>query len=90
VSNPNPYQARLAKALRNKPGDLESTKRRTFGVLCLAYDEIATAEDTDQRRKAMLAYTQIASVYVKLYEISELEPILQAVEAAMQSGKDRP
>jgi hypothetical protein len=90
VANRNPYKARLAKALRNVPGDLDAVKRRTFGVLCLAYDEIATAEDTDQRRKAMLAYTQIASVYVKLYEISELEPILQAVEAAMQSGKDRP
>jgi hypothetical protein len=90
VANRNPYKARLAKALRNVPGDLDAVKRRTFGVLCLAYDEIATAEDTDQRRKAMLAYTQIASVYVKLYEISELEPLLQAVEAAMQSGKDRP
>jgi hypothetical protein len=90
VANRNPYQARLAKALRQKPGDLERTKRRTWGILCLSYDEVAAAEDVDQRRKAMLAYTQIASVYVKLYEISELEPRLQALEAAMQSGKDRP
>jgi hypothetical protein len=90
VANRNPYQARLAKALRQKPGDLESTKRRTWGVLCLAYDEVATAADADQRRKAMLAYTQIASVYVKLYEISELEPRLAALESAMQADKDRP
>jgi hypothetical protein len=89
VANRNPYKARLSKALRNAPGDLEATRRRTWGILCLAYDEVATAEDADQRRKAMLAYTQIASVYVKLYEISELEPRLAALEAAMQSGKDR-
>jgi hypothetical protein len=89
VANRNPYKARLAKALRNMPGDLDSTKRRTWGILCLAYDEVATAEDADQRRKAMLAYTQIASVYVKLYEISELEPRLAALEAAMQTEKDR-
>jgi hypothetical protein len=89
VSNPNPYQARLAKALRHKPGDLESTKRRTWGVLCLAYDEVAAAADGDQRRKAMLAFTQIAGVYVKLYEIAELEPRLAALESAMQADKDR-
>jgi hypothetical protein len=86
VANRNPYKARLAKALRNVPGDLVAVKRRTFGVLCLAYDEIATAEDTDQRRKAMLAYAQLAGVYLKLYEVAELEPRLQALEAAMQGG----
>jgi hypothetical protein len=90
VANRNPYQARLAKALRQKPGDLEATKRRTWGMLCLAYDEVGTAADADQRRKAMLAYAQIASVYLKLYEVAELEPRLQALEAAMQLGKDRP
>jgi hypothetical protein len=89
VANRNPYKASLAKALRNMPGDLESTKRRTWGVLCLAYDEVATAEDADQRRKAMLAYAQLAGVYLKLYEVAELEPRLQALEAAMQADKDR-
>jgi hypothetical protein len=90
VANRNPYKARLAKALRNKPGDLESTMRWTWGVLCLAYDEVGTAEDTEQRRKAMLAYAQLAGVYLKLYEVAELEPRLQALEAAMQRGQDRP
>jgi hypothetical protein len=89
MANRNPYQARLAKALRNKPGDLETTKRRTWGILCLAYDEVAVAENADQRRKAMLAYAQLAGIYVKLYEVAELEPRLQALEAALQAGKDR-
>jgi hypothetical protein len=88
VANRNPYKARLAKALRHMPGDLESTKRRTWGILCLAYDEVATAGDTEQRRKAMLAYAQLAGVYLKLYEVAELEPRLQALEAAMQAGKE--
>jgi uncharacterized small protein (DUF1192 family) len=82
MANRNPYQARLAKALRQKPGNLDATKRRTWGVLCLAYDEVATAADADQRRKAMLAYAQLASVYLKLYEVAELEPRIQALEAA--------
>jgi hypothetical protein len=90
VANRNPYKARLAKALRNMPGDLDAVKRRTFGVLCLAYDEVGTAEDAEQRRKAMLAYAQVAGVYIKLYEIAELEPRLQALEHAMQAEKDRP
>jgi uncharacterized small protein (DUF1192 family) len=72
------------------PGDLESTKRRTWGILCLAYDEVAMAEDAEQRRKGMLAYAQLAGVYLKLYEVAELEPRIQALEAAMQSGKDLP
>ena len=90
MSNPNPYHARLAKALQHKPGDLDATKRRMWGVLCLAYDEVGTAEDGEQRRKAMLAYAQLAGVYLKRYEMAELEPRLQALEAAMQAGKDRP
>jgi hypothetical protein len=89
VANRNPYKARLAKALRNAPGDLDAVKRRTFGVLCLAYEEIATSGDADQRRKAMLAYAQVAGVYIKLYEIAELEPRLAALESAMQADKDR-
>jgi hypothetical protein len=89
VANLNPYKARLDKALRNAPGDLDAVKHRTWGVLCLAYDEVATAEDGDQRRKAMLAYAQLAGIYLKLYEVAELEPRLQALEAAVQAEKDR-
>jgi hypothetical protein len=89
MANRNPYKARLAKALRNAPGDLDAVKHRTWGVLCLAYDEIGTAENGDQRRKAMLAYAQIAGVYLKLYEVAELEPRLRALEASMPHEQDR-
>jgi hypothetical protein len=89
VASPNPYKARPVKALRNAPGDLEAVKRRTFGVLCPACDEIGTSDDADQRRKAILAYAQVAGVYIKRCEIAELEPRLQALEAAMQADKER-
>jgi hypothetical protein len=83
VANPNPYRARLTKALRRKPGDLDDTRRRCWGVLCLAYDEVAAAEDADTRRKAALAFAQLVGSYTKLYELAELEPRLTAIEAAL-------
>jgi hypothetical protein len=87
MANPNPYKARLARALRRKPGDLDATKRRTWALLCLAYDEVGTAESTDQRRKAMLAFSQLAGVYLKLFD-AELLPRLEALEAAMLPGRN--
>jgi hypothetical protein len=87
MANPNPYKARLAKALHMKPGDLDATKRRTWGLLCLAYDEVGTAENAEQRRKAMLAYAQLAGAYLKLYEIGEIEPRLRAIERALEQSR---
>ena len=48
----------------------------------------ALGGDANQRRKAMLAYVQLAGIYVKLYEVAELEPRLQALEAAIQAEKE--
>jgi hypothetical protein len=82
VANRNPYQARWAKALRQKPGDVEATTRRTWGMLCLPYDGVGAAGDAEQRRKAMRPYGQLAGIDVTRYEVAELEPRLQAFEAA--------
>jgi hypothetical protein len=80
MANLNPYQARLERARRRKPGDLEETRRRVWGMLCLAYDDVGEALDPEQRRKGMLAFAQLATVYVKTYESSEIEPRLKALE----------
>jgi hypothetical protein len=80
MSNANPYQARLAKALRHKPDDLDATRRRCWGILCLAYDEVGVAEDAEARRNAILAYAQVAGAYVKLWEAGEYEARLSALE----------
>jgi len=86
VSNPNPYKARLSKALRRKPGAIDDILRRTWGVLCLAYDEIALAEDGESRRKRMLAFGQLASAYSKLYELHVVEVELAQLEETMSQG----
>jgi hypothetical protein len=86
VSNPNPYKARLSKALRHKPGNIDGIMRRTWAVLCLAYDEIAQAPDGEARRKSMLTYAQLVSVYAKLYELHEIEAELTRLEDAVSNG----
>jgi hypothetical protein len=89
MANPNPYQARSAKALQDKPGDLQETRQRIWGVLCVAYDDVGMAEDPDDRRRAMLAFVQVAGVYSRLYEAAEILPRLEALEAAVKQGGTR-
>jgi hypothetical protein len=89
VSNPNPWQARLALALKDKPGDLAQAQQRTWAVLCLTYERLGLVEDAEEQRKWVLAYVQIASAYAKLYEASELEARLAALEAAVKQGGTR-
>jgi len=82
VANPNPWKARLARYQRRPPGDIDTLRRQTWAALMLAFEGCAAA-DADQRRKALLAYSQLASSYLKLYEVAELEPRLQALERAL-------
>jgi hypothetical protein len=90
VSNSNPWQARLARALKRKPGDIDAIRRRTWAALCLAFDEIADAADADQRRKALLCYSQLAGTYVKLWELAELEGRVRALEASAGQRRTHP
>jgi hypothetical protein len=88
MANPNPWKARLARYQRTPPGDIETLRRQTWAALMLAFEGCAT-EDADQRRKALLAYGQLAASYLKLYEVAELEPRLQALEQAMRTEQTR-
>jgi hypothetical protein len=82
MANPNPWQARLARAERRKPGSLEDMKRRTWGLLCLAYDDVGDP-DPDRRRKALGAYAALGALYLRLAEQTEILPRLEALEAAI-------
>jgi hypothetical protein len=82
--NPNPYQARLAKALRSKPGDLKALMKRDWAVLCIAYEDVGAADDVEQRRKAILAYSQASGNYRQSWQAYELEARVQALEASMR------
>ncbi len=88
MANPNPWKARLARYQRTPPGDIEALRRQTWAVLMLAFEGCAT-EEPEQRRKALLAYGQLAASYLKLYEVAELEPRLQALEQAMRKEQTR-
>jgi hypothetical protein len=83
VGNKNPYQARLASAMRRKPMNLEQVRQRTSAVLIEAYLAIGEGSDEDTRRKAMLCYSQIAMAYAKLWEVTEIEARLSALEASL-------
>jgi hypothetical protein len=74
MPNPNPWKARLAKAAKHAPGDIDAFRRRTWALLNLAYDDCAQV-DPDQRRRAILAYAQLAGVYARLLETSVLEAL---------------
>jgi hypothetical protein len=81
VPNPNPWKARLARAEKQTPGDIEAFRRRTWALLCLAYEDCGR-DDPEQRRKGVLAYSQIGTLYLRTWEVSEVSARLAALEAA--------
>jgi hypothetical protein len=83
VSNPNPYKARLARAAKRAPGDIDAFRRHTWALLCQAFDDCAQ-EDSELRRKAILAYSQIGGLYLRTWEVSEIEARILALEHATE------
>jgi len=83
VPNPNPYKARLARAAKRAPGDIDAFRRRTWALLCQAFEDCAQ-EDPELRRKAMLAYSQIGALYLRSWELSEIEARILALEQAAE------
>jgi hypothetical protein len=88
MANRNPWQARLARAQKRPAGDIEQVQRRAWALLCLAYEDCAS-DDLEQRRKGILAFAQLAGVYLRVTEQAELVPRLAALEAAIMPGRVR-
>jgi hypothetical protein len=88
MPNPNPWKARLAKAAKQTPSDIEAFRRRTWGLLCLAYDDCGVT-DPDLHRKSLLAYSRLASVYAKLLELSHLDQRIKALEEHTRAESTR-
>jgi hypothetical protein len=86
VPNPNPYKARLARAAKRAPGDIDAFRRHTWALLCQAFEDCAQ-EDPEVRRKAMLAYSQIGGLYLRTYEVSEIEGRILALEQAARNDR---
>jgi hypothetical protein len=89
LANPNPVKARLQKALKQKAGDLEALRQRTWGVLEVSYADVAAAETPDDRRRAILAFVQVAATYTRTYEVGELEARLKVLESFLEAPRER-
>jgi hypothetical protein len=77
--NPSPHQARMAKKQNAKPKDLAAVSEMIWKAL----ERCATLledEDPTTVLKASHAVFQGATAYAKLYEVSELEARLEALE----------
>jgi hypothetical protein len=85
--NPNPVKARLAKALKAKAGDLGALRQRVWGVLEVSYADVAEAATPDDRRRAILAFVQVAATYNHTYETGEIEARLKMLEQALAQAE---
>ena len=87
MANPDPHQARLAKAgkaARAKPdgGDLTDLRRCLWLAVGKCTRAIQDADGMDDEcRKTVHALTQCAGVYVRLLEVIDLEARISALEA---------
>jgi hypothetical protein len=89
VANRNLWQARLAKALKDKPLTLEDVVRLDSYVLALAFMNVIRAQDGEEQRKAILCYSTQSGKVTKQLEATELESRVKALEqtAAERNGK---
>ncbi len=85
--DPQTLPARLAKARRRKPGDIEALKRMVWNAITHAQEVLeqsALDGEPELRLKAIHALSQCAGQYSKLIEVGELEARLAALEARVQ------
>jgi hypothetical protein len=83
MAHRNPWKARMARWKRLWPVPLAEIQAQAYAVLQVAYEGLDT-EDPDARRKAVLAYFQALTSFNRLYESTEMETRLQALEQAVQ------
>ena len=79
MAHRNPWKARLARWEKHWPVPLSELQGQAYAVLQVAYEGVAD-DDPEQRRKAVLCYFQALSTFVKLYEASEIEARVIALE----------
>jgi hypothetical protein len=90
MANKNPWQGRLAKALKAKPLSLDDKLRLDSYVLGLAFANVLRARDPEEQRKQILCYSQISGM--TLHTIQTLKALefdgrigqLEAWKAAME------
>ncbi len=87
MANRNPWQARLAKALKAKPLTLDDVLRLDGYVLGLAFVNVVRARDPELQRVHILAYCTISGKLAKQIEAMqalEFDARLSALEASIR------
>ena len=81
MANPSPYQGRMGRKRRRKPGDLAALTRVLWQAL-LEAEEILLAEDSEpeMRLRAANTLSQASLSYLRLIETGEYEARLRAIE----------
>jgi len=87
MPNPNPFEARLGRKRRRKVGDLKALQRKLWGAICDTEELRADAPTVEVRLKTIHALSQAAMVFIKVYQVGELEQRLAALEQALACGK---
>jgi hypothetical protein len=85
MPNPSPYNARMAKKRRRKPGNLQEVQRVLWTALCEAESVLLEADDPDQRLRAVHAVSQASGQYAKLLEVGEMHARLEALEKKLEA-----
>jgi hypothetical protein len=81
MANPSPYQGRMRRKRRRKPGGLAALTRVLWQAL-LEAEEILLAEDSEpeMRLRAANTLSQASLSYLRLIETGEYEARLRAIE----------
>jgi hypothetical protein len=80
MANRNPWQARLAKALKRKPFTIDEVLRLDSAVLAIAFVNVVSAPTPEAQRLHLLAYCAISGKLAKQLEVGELEARIAALE----------
>jgi hypothetical protein len=81
MANPSPYQGRIGRKRRRKPGDLTALTRVLWQAL-LEAEEILLSENSEpeMRLRAANTLSQASLSYLRLIETGEYEARLRAIE----------
>ena len=80
MPNPSPYQARVAKKRRGKPGNLLAVTQVLWKGIVAAEVMLDAGPEPDMTLRIVHALSQACGQYARLLEVGELEERLRRLE----------
>ena len=74
------------RSRRHKPGSMDALRRELWAAVMAAGD-LLDDDDPATRLRAVHAVSQSAAAYQRVYESSDLEARLEALEQALSTGR---